>query len=224
MAFSNTFDSLSNAIIPQDIPVELIIDNHGVIINPNQGSYFYLDDIDENLNITLTNPTNSYCRTVYLRLSFEDDNIVMNWPSNIKWQVLSSPFISQYEDILISLTTLDGGVTWYGESLVKTKPIVDCTFYMFSNYPIDECINLTQLPLSVEKYMESIRPSSLYGFFMPDWNKFFYTWNTMRCGITSLDLTAWDVSLCINAECCFESCCLERLNISNWDTKNLKSM
>ena len=200
MAFSNTFDSLSNAIIPQDIPVELIIDNHGVIINPNQGSYFYLDDIDENLNITLANPTNSYCRTVYLRLSFEDDNLVMSWPSNIHWYENVPPMVSNSEDVFISITTLDGGETWWSQSLIKVKPLVNLSNYMFKTYGSQIMAYMTTLPDEVSEYVCSVRPTSLSNFFY-DAGAY---WGCES--LTSLDLSNWDTSNVVSSYNMFEAC------------------
>lgn len=217
MAFSNTFDSLSNAIIPQDIPVELVVDNHGVIINPNQGSYFYLDDINENLNITLTNPTNSYCRTVYLRLSFENDNLVMNWPSNINWYENVPPLISKYEEIFIILTTLDGGTTWYSNSLIKVKPLVNLTNYMFNTYGSAAMQSMTTLPYEVSEYVESVIPTSLASFFCDS--------EYDGCSLlTSVDLSSWDISRVTSLQYTFCGCYCLVPNVSNWDTSNVISM
>ena len=219
MAFSNTFDSLSNVIIPEDIPVELVVDNHGVIINPNQGSYFYLDDIDENLNITLTNPTNSYCRTVYLRLSFEDDNLVMNWPSNIHWYENVSPSISKFEDLTMSFTTFDGGTTWYSQPLIKVKPLVNLTNYMSNTYGVELMRSITTLPNGLLEYMESVRPTALAYFFCD--NNDYYGCELL----TSLDLTSWDISKVDSLRYTFCDCySLSSVDVSNWDTSNVTDM
>lgn len=52
MAFSNTFNSL-NKVLSADAPVELTISNNTVTIDPNSGSYFFLDGIDSNLTINI---------------------------------------------------------------------------------------------------------------------------------------------------------------------------
>ena len=102
MAFSNTFESLRDIIVPSENIVELSIDNNNVSINPNVGSYFFLNGIDDNLTINIES-LNSDCKTLYIKLSFENDNIVINWPSNIKWYDILSPSVSKFEDLFIQL-------------------------------------------------------------------------------------------------------------------------
>jgi len=208
MAFVNTLHSLGKIILPKENPVELSITNNTVTIDPNSGSYFFLDGIDTNLTINISSLSAS-SKTIYLKLNFEQDNIVINWPNNIKWQEISSPSISQYEDLFISLMTLDGGTTWYSEPVIKTKPIVDLSNYMENKYPSTKG-SLTSLPITDLNYFNSVRPISCDSMIR------------YCSSLTLIDLSDFDTSNVTNMSSMFDECnSLTSLNVSNFDTSNV---
>ena len=211
MAFSNTFNSL-NKVLSADSPVELTITNNTITIDPNSGSYFFLDGIDSNLTINISSLSAS-SKTIYLKLNFEQDNIVISWPNNIKWQEIASPAISAYEDLFISLMTLDGGTTWYSEPVIKTKPIVDLSGYMGNKYPSTKG-SFTSLPIADLNYFNSVRPISCY--------------NMIRgcSSLTSIDLSDFDTSNVTNMSGMFagNTECTSIVGISEFDTHNVTNM
>ena len=238
MAFVDTVNSLSNMLLSGESPVELTITNNTITIDPNSGSYFFLDGIDSNLTINISSLSAS-SKTIYLRLNFEQDNIVINWPNNIKWQEISSPSISQYEDLFISLMTLDGGTTWYSEPVIKTKPIVDLSGYMRNKDLSGTYKSLTSLPITDLNYFNSVRPISCYCMFsgcssltsidLSDFDTSNVTnMHGMFVGcesLTSIDVSNFDTSNVTNMQNMFSGCnSLTSLDLSNWDTSNVTDM
>ena len=211
MAFVDTLESLGKVIIPKENPVELTITNNTITIDPNSGSYFFLDDIDSNLTINISS-LNTSSKTIYLKLNFDEDNIVINWPNNIKWQELTSPSISQYEDLFISLMTLDGGTTWYSEPVIKTKPLVDFSNYMSIHYPTTYQF-MTEVPEEFFDYYNSVRAASLNGTFENMRNLIHFIHPDMD---TSNVTTMRDIFYINNG-----SQALKYLDLSNWDTSKV---
>lgn len=220
MAFSNTFASLSK-VLSNDSPVELTISNNSTTIDPNTGNYFFLDNIDTNLTINLSNLTEGYTKTIYLRLNFDEDDIVLSWPNNIKWHEISPPAISAYEDLFISLMTLDGGTTWYSEPVIKVRPKVDLSYYMYNKYP-GTYYNLTTLPVSDLSYFSSVRPVGSSSMFSGknEYNSFIGT------KITSIDLSMLDTSEITDMSYMFtgNTECTSIAGISEFDTHNVTNM
>ena len=217
MAFVNTLNSLSKTILPTENPVELTITNNTITIDPNSGSYFFLDDIDSNLTISISSLSAS-SKTIYLKLNFDEDNIVISWPNNIKWQELISPNISQYEDLFISLMTLDGGTTWYSEPVIKTKPLTDLSYYMANKYP-GSYRTLTSIPVSDILYFSKIRPTSLDNTFSGVLGA-----SSGSTSYLELDVSDLDTSNVTNMQDTFYYCSsLTSLDLSNWDTSNVTS-
>ena len=234
MPFSNTFNSLKK-VLSADAPVELTVSNNSITINPNNGNYFFLDNIDADLTINLSNLTGRTTKTIYLRLNFENDNIVISWPTNIKWHEIAPPAISAYEDLFISLMTLDGGTTWYSEPVIKVRPKVDLSNYMYDKYS-SAITSLTSLPLTDLIYFNSVRPTSCLGMLagcasltsldLSTWDTSNVTdmsgMFTQCSSLTSLDLSTWDTSKVTTVESIFEFCSsLVVLDLSNWDTSKV---
>jgi len=215
MAVVDTLNSLGKIILPKENPVELTITNNTITIDPNSGSYFFLDDIDSNLTINISSLSAS-SKTIYLKLNFDEDNIVISWPNNIKWQELISPNISQYEDLFISLMTLDGGTTWYSEPVIKTKPLTDLSYYMANKYP-GSYRTLTSIPVSDILYFSKIRPTSLDNTFSGALGA-----SSGSTSYLELDVSDLDTSNVTNMQGVFYYCSsLTSLDLSNWDTSNV---
>ena len=163
MAVVDTLNSLGKLILPKDNSIELTVTDHTVTIDPNLGSYFFLDGIDSNLNISMED-LNANSKAIYIKLNFAEDDIVIRWPSNINWFDITSPSTNKYEDLFISLMTLDGGETWYSEPLIKTKPWVDTSFFMRNRYPANYSY-LSSVPQDAIEYLDNVRPTSYSHFF-----------------------------------------------------------
>ena len=217
-----TLTSLKSAIMDtvNNVSNILTISNNSVTIDPLSGSYFEINNIDDNLSISISSipeTVDANCFTIYIKLTFEDDNIVVSWPNNISWCEDVPPMVSRFEACILSLITFDKGITYTAQAMNKTKPMVDCTKYFVSSYM--EYVQLTQLPSDIMKYMDNVRPTSLEQFFSDE------PAGIGSRNITSLDLSNWDVSKCFNLFATFFDCrALNYLNISTWDVSNVKTM
>lgn len=221
MAFVHTLNSLKNILTPSETAIMLLISNNSVTIDPNAGSYFYLDNVDDNISITIST-LNSSSKTIYLKLNFDQDNIVINWPNNIKWYEVSSPEISKFVDIFVSLMTLDGGTTWYSEPVIKTKPIVDLRYYMSYKYPAT-FYTLQAIPYSDLEYFSKIKTKTLdYTF-----SNFLYGTTTYfsNTSYINIDLSMLDTSELVSMNHTFYGCSsLASLDLSNFDTSKVVDM
>lgn len=237
MAFFSTFNSLSNTIVPP-IPVEQSIKinvvNNNIIINPNVGSYFYVDNINSNIAINIVNMT-STCKTFYLRLSFAKNNIVINWPENIRWYEISAPMVSTYEDLYLQFTTFNSGGSWISSPLITNRPEVSLANYMMNNYS-GNYKQLTDIPDEAYQYFNKIVPTSLKEIFsgctsllnvdvsglsLDNVTSIKGMFNGCR-SLTSIDLSSFDTRNIIDMSELFISCeSLEVVDISNFDTSSI---
>ena len=236
MAFVHTMTSLGKVLKERTVVQKLTSETNTYHIDPTTGSYFVLNDIDDNINITIgTDPENT---PIYLKLNFAEDDIVVRWPNNIRWYEISPPLVSSYEDLNISLVTFDGGLTYLCYPLTKTRPLVDLSNYMANTYPATYQ-DMTQLPEEVYSYISQVRPTSFTNSFYNckavtfiDTSSFdfdnvnsvdgvFYNCNNLN----TLDVSDFDVSRCTTLSGMFYNCSsLTSIDASSWDTSNVTNL
>ena len=210
MAFVNTLHSLGKILKQPNTVQELTSSTSTYNIDPTKGSYFVLNNIDSNITITIgSNPDN---KPIYLKLNFDEDNVVVAWPNNIKWYEVFPPSVSSYEDLNVSLITFDGGLTYLCYPLTKTRPLVDLSNYMANTYPATYQ-TMTQLPDEVYGYISQIRPTS-----------FTDTFHNCR-GVTSIDTSSFDFDNVNSVDGMFYNCNnLNTLDVSDFDVSKCTTL
>ena len=241
MAFVDTFDSF-NKNLRGTYPLNALTIEHTIIgpdevtIDPNVGFFFELTNINVSyLRIHLNGYSDitNKCYTIYLKLSFENKNCVIDWlPLSIVWNDITPPDISSKE-LFISFTTFDNGRTYIASTLTKIKPYVSMRNYMKNTYP-SNYNTISDLPNEMFYYLNSIIVTDLYGAFngcnnLSSTNGFLTSLDTSNvssmedtfawCGkLSNIDLTSWDTSNLSTTKGMFGAAGMTSLDLSTWTT------
>jgi len=96
-----------------------------LVIDPNTASLFYVSlTTDANIEFNAVNDVYPITgSTITILLERSNSNIIVTWPNNITWKGNVAPTLSHRN--LITLTTFDGELMWYGGSIVidDTYPV-----------------------------------------------------------------------------------------------------
>lgn len=126
MAFVDTVDSLYNyfgnaakEMLGKSLEKSINVSssNDTFTINPNISSMFTIT-VTANSNITLSSLNSPYTTTgsvVSILMNMNSDNLVISWPTYIKWQEEVAPDLSHNN--LVTLINFGENNVWYGGAI-----------------------------------------------------------------------------------------------------------